>query len=224
MTTLTPPSSWLRVKSIWPTSLVFSFLLLAGYGVLERPGFLLLIAGVGLVHLLVCMRFAPRPSASLLVSQSLVAIATVAAVVIHVVDAVGPPPSGVWRTVASFAIAELKAPSTYLYFGVYLLFFLLALAGLLLLARVIKLRSSVTPELVLSTALATSAVSLAFDYSLNRPLYRVSGEPGAEAFFFAAGLFGLEFSLPLFLILLITCWAMSAVAATSPDTAAFYQR
>lgn len=212
MTRVAANRGWPRLESVWPTSLLFSLVLLGGYRVLERRGFLLLITAVGLWHLLVCIRFAPRPSSKLILSQSLVAVATIVAVVLHVLHVAGRPPTDLGRMVRSFALAELKQASTYLAFCAYLLVFALAVAALLLFARLLKLRSEMTASLFLSTAVAGSAVNLAFDYSLTQPLYHVSGEPGAEAFFFAAGLFGLEFSLPLHLLLLLTSYAISVRA------------
>lgn len=206
---------WLRLEALWPSSLLFSLLLLGGYKVLENPRFALLISIVGLAHLLICIRFAPYPSVRLLLSQSLVALAAVTAVVLHVVHVVGPPPSGLWRMVGSFVAAELAEVSAYLLFGFYIMIFTLAVVGLLVFARGLRLQAGITPGLLVATAYAASAVNLAFDYSLRRPLYRVSGEPDAEAFFFAAGLFGLEFSLALHMILLLVCWATSRLPILS---------
>lgn len=47
-----------------------------------------------------------------------------------------------------------------------------------------------------------SALNLAFYYSMSRPLYNVAAEEGGEALYVVAGLFGVEFSLPLHLIAL----------------------
>ena len=217
MTTEALRSIWPRIESVWPTSLLLSLLLLAGYRVLESFGFMVLIAVVGFGHLLVCMRFAPCPSTRLVLSQSLVAITTVGAVVLHVLHVVGPPPSNWWSMVISFAAAEVKALPSYLYFAAYVLVFSLAVAGLLYSARVLELQSKITPRLALSTAYAASAVNLAFDYARSRPLYQVSAESDADAFFFAAGLFGLEFSLTLHVILLLACEAVLLLPVPAPD-------
>lgn len=198
----------LRLESVWPTSLLFSLLVLGGYRVLEHPGFLLMISGAAMFHLLACVRFAPRPPAELVLSQSVLAVATLSAVALHIIHVVGGLPPGLWGMLASFGLAELKQTSTYLYFAGYLLAFVLAIGALLFVARVLKLRSEITAGVMLSTAYAGSAVNLAVDYSMSRPLYHVSGPPEAEAFFFAAGLFGLEFSLPLHMILLLACGAV----------------
>jgi hypothetical protein len=178
---------------------------LAGYRVLEQREFLPVVGSLALIHLLTVFARAPRLSWHLFVSQTLIVVVTLSSVVLHTWHAVGPAPLGWSRTLGSFLQAALTSPSTYLHFGGYLVAFCLVLAGVLLVIRVSRLRSAIDLETVLVAAYVTSSVNVAFDYSLTRPLYHVGGEPDAVAFFFTAGLFGVEFSLPLHLLLLLAC-------------------
>jgi hypothetical protein len=135
----------------------------------------------------------------------LVVAATLVGVVLHVSHVVGQVPPGVSTTLGSFLQAALTSPSTYLSFGAYGMVFGLVLGLLLLALRAFRQGVTVDTELALVSAYTMSSVNIAFDYSLTRPLYQVSGEPDALAFFFTAGLFGVEFSLPLHLLLLVLC-------------------
>jgi hypothetical protein len=140
-----------------------------------------------------------------LLSQTLVVVAALGSVVLHTWHAVGPTPPGWSTTFGSFLEAALTSPSTYLYFAGYVVAFCIVLTLVLLATRASRLRATMTAEVALVAAYTMSSVNVAFDYSLTRPLYHVSGEPDALAFFFSAGLFGVEFSLPLHLVLLTLC-------------------
>lgn len=189
---------------VWLSSSLFSLVILAGYRVLEQREFLSLIALLGVLHVLSAARFA-RPARYLFLSQALVVVVTLVSVALHVASVVGPAPSGWWTTLGSFIKGSWTNPTTYLYFGAHALAFCLALTALLLGIRIVRVRSKIDSKTALVTAYAMASVNVAIDYSLARPLYHVSGDPDAIAFFFAAGLFGVEFSLPLYLLVLVLC-------------------
>jgi hypothetical protein len=190
---------------MWISSVIFSLVVLVGYRSLEQRMFLPVVGILALVHLLTVITRAARLSWHLFLSQSMVVAATLVGVVLHVLHVIGQVPSGVSSTLSSFVHAALTSPSTYLYFGAYLMVFGLVLGVLLLVLGSLWRRVSVDSSVALATAYTMSSVNVAFDYSLSRPLYHVSGEPGALDFFFTAGLFGVEFSLPLHLLLLVVC-------------------
>ena len=158
-----------------------------------------------LVQLLTVITRPARLSWHLYLSQSLVVGATLVGVALHVSHVVGQVPSGVSRTLGSFLRAALTSPSTYLSLGAYGMMFGIILGLLLLVLRIFWRRIVVDSELALVTAYTMSSVNIAVDYSLTRPLYHVSGEPDALIFFFSAGLFGVESSLPVHLLLLVAC-------------------
>lgn len=191
-------------RAIWISSLGVSLVVVAGYRLLEELEFLPVLALVGLTHLLTVMAHVPQPLGRLLLSQSAVVLTSVTAVVLHVVHLVGSVPPGWSETLVSFLWANLRDPSAYLYFGMHLALFALFLAGLLLVFRGVRSGQRITPDLALTAAYAASAVNIAFNYCWKSPLRHVSGEPDALTFFFAAGLFGLEHSLPLHTLLLCT--------------------
>lgn len=186
---------------IWVSSVLFSLVVLAGYRVLEQRAFLPVVGVLALVHLLTVITQKMRLSWHLFLSQSCVVTATVGSVVLHVSYVVGEVPSGLLGTVASFLEASVTSSWTYLYFSVYVVAFCLVLGVVLLVIRTFW--RSVEIELAIVAAYSMSSVNVAFDYSLSRPLYNVSGEADALDFFFSAGLFGLEFSLPLHVLLLV---------------------
>lgn len=190
---------------MWISSSLFSLVVLVGYRSLEQRAFLPVVGLLAAIHLLTVIPRPERLSWHLFLSQSLVVAATVVGVVLHVSHVVGEVPPGVSRTLGSFLQAALTNPSTYLGLGAYGMVFSLVLGLLLLALRTFWHDLTVDTELTLALAYTMSSVNVAFDYSLTRPLYHVSGEPNALAFFFTAGLFGVEFSLPLHLLLLAVC-------------------
>ena len=189
----------------WITSAIYSLAVLAGHRVLEQRAFLPLVATLGVIHVVLVIARSPRLRWHLFLSQTFVAVVAVGSVVLHIWHAVGPAPPGWFRTVRSFLHAALTSPRTYLYFAGYMVAFCVVLALVLLATWGSRLRVTIDAEVVLVAAYAMSSVNVAFDYSLTRPLYHVSGEPDAVAFFFTAGIFGMEFSLPLHLVLLTLC-------------------
>lgn len=191
--------------SVWITSATFSLVVLAGYRVLEHREFAPVVGGLGLIHLVTVIARSSRLSWHLFLSQTLVVVAALVSVVLHTWHAVGPAPAGWSRTFSSFLRGALTSTSTYLHFGVYVLAFCVVLAVVLFVIRISRPRWMIDAEVLLVAGYAMSSVNVAFDYSWTRPLYQVSGDPGAVAFFFTAGLFGLEFSLPLHLLLLTAC-------------------
>lgn len=194
--------------STWITSAIFSLAVLAGHRVLEEREFLPIVATLGVIHVGTVIARYPRFCWHLLLSQIFVAMAAVGSVVLHTWHAAGPAPPGWSTTFSSFLHASLTSPSTYLYFTGYVVAFCVVLALLLLGIKYSRLRAKIDGEVALVAAYAMSSVNVAFDYSLTRPLYHVSGEPDAVAFFFTAGLLGMEFSLPLHvgLLALCICW------------------
>jgi len=187
------------------SSTIFSLVILGGYRILEERGFLPVVALLALFHLLTVVTLAARLSWHLFLSQSFVVVMTLGSVVLHVSHVVGAPPPDLSRTFGSFLQGALTSLSTYLYFAGYLVVFCFVLSILLLAIRALGLRLTINAEATLVVAYAMSSVNVAFDYCLTRPLYHVSGEPDAVAFFFTAGLFGVEFSLALHLLLLAVC-------------------
>jgi len=105
------------------------------------------------------------------------------------------------KTLWSFFRAVLASESTYSYFAVNLLVFLVVIGVLLAAVRLLQLRRQLDLDFAIVVAYAASAVNIIFSYSLNSPLYHVSGDPGAVSVFFAAGIFGLEGSFPMHLLL-----------------------
>lgn len=194
-------ASW----SIWISSTIFSLVILGGYRNLEEREFLLVVAFLALFHLLTVVTLAVPLSWHLFLSQSSVVVMTLVSVLLHVSHVVGAPPPDLSRTFGSFLQGAITSLSTYLYFAGYLAAFCLVLTIVLLAIRALRLRLTINAEATLVTAYAMSSVNVAFDYCLTRPLYHVSGEPDAVAFFFTAGLFGVEFSLALHLLLLAVC-------------------
>ena len=191
--------------SVWITSATFSLVVLAGYRVLEHREFAPIVGGLGLIHLITVIARSSRLSWHLFLSQTLVVVTAVLSVVLHTWHVVGPAPAGWSRTLSSFLHGALTSASTYLYFLGYVVAFCLVLTAVLFVTRISRPRWVLDAEVVLVVGYAMSSVNVAFDYSLARPLYQVSGDPGAVAFFFTAGLFGMEFSLPLHLLLLTAC-------------------
>lgn len=191
--------------SVLITSAIFSLVVLAGSRVLEEREFLPVVATLALLHVVIVIARCPRLCWHLFLSQTVVVVVTLGSVVLHTWHAVGSAPPGWSTTFGSVFQAALTSPSTYLHFAGYLVTFCVVLALVLLATRASRLRATMNAEVVLAAAYAMSAVNVAFDYSLTRPLYHVSGEPDALAFFFTAGLFGVEFSLPLHLVLLALC-------------------
>lgn len=191
--------------SVWITSALFSFVVLAGYRVLEQREFLTVVATLTLIHVVIVIARSPQLSWHLFLSQTFVVAASLVSVVLHSRHAVGSTPPGWSTTFRSFLQAALTSPSTYLYFAGYVVAFCVALFLVLLATRASRLQTTVDAEVALVAAYAMSSVNVAFDYSLTRPLYHVSGEPDALAFFFTAGLFGVDFSLPLHLVVLALC-------------------
>jgi len=190
---------------MWVSSSLFSLIVLLGYRSLEQRAFLPVVGFFALVQLLTVITRPARLSWHLYLSQSLVVAATLVGVALHVSHVVGQVPSGVSRTLGSFLRAALTSPSTYLSLGAYGMMFGIILGLLLLVLRIFWRRIIVDSELALVTAYTMSSVNIAVDYSLTRPLYHVSGEPDALIFFFSAGLFGVESSLPVHLLLLVAC-------------------
>lgn len=201
----------------WITSGIFSLVVLAGYRVLEQREFLSALGILALMHVVTVAVRAPRLSWHLFLSQSLVVASTLASVFLHTRHAVGQVPPGWSNTLGSFLQAALSSTSTYVYFAAYVVAFCVVLLVVLLAIRASGLRSTIDAEVALMAAYAMSAANVAFDYSLFRPLYHVSGEPDALSFFFTAGLFGVESSLPLHVLLLAAClWWHQLVKRHAP--------
>lgn len=199
-------------RPVWFTSALFSVVVIGGYRFLEERFFLPVIAFFGLSHVFTVIGCTPRLSKGLFLSQSGIVGASIIAVVLHVSYIVGPAPESLSKTLFSFLSGSLKEPWTYLYFGLYIAIFCLVLTTILLVARALRRLRTTDLELLLLIAYTTSSVNVAFDYSVSRPLYHVSGEADAVAFFFSAGLFGLEMSLPVHVLLLGLCllWYLRA--------------
>lgn len=198
----------------WISSVVFSLLVLAGYRVLEEREFLPWLGLLALLHVFAVVARVPSFSLQLFLSQTLVVVSSLVSVYLHTSHAVGETPAGLSRTLGSFIQADLSSLSAYAFFAVYLAVFCLVLAVLLLAIQTFRLRTRIDSEVGLVMAYTMSAVNIAFDYSLLRPLYHVSGDADARTFFFAAGLFGTQFSLALHLLVFTVCLAWHLL--TSP--------
>lgn len=191
--------------SLWLTSASLALVVLASYRVLEQRGFLLALGALALFHVLTVASRAPALSWHLFLSQTLVVGTTLASIFLHTVHVVGQVPPGWLNTLRSFVQTSLSNVSTYLYFTSYVVAFFVIVVSSLIATRALRLGSTSNTTVTLVTAYTMSAANVAFDYSLFRPLYHVRGEPDALAFFFTAGIFGVERSLPLHLLLLSIC-------------------
>lgn len=192
-----------RPAALWWVGGLFAALLLAGHGQLDQRPFAAVLIAVAVANVAVAATRRPPLTRTLLLSQSIIAAATVAAVVLYLIRSVGLGPD-VPGVLLDFLRASLSAPRTYLHLLVYAVAFV-ALTTLALLSVSALLGRRAGRFRILATLYAASAVNLACDYAVRRPLYQVSGEPEALGFFFAAGLFGLESSLPIHLLLLVAC-------------------
>lgn len=202
-----PPSGSLTASplAIWLTSAVFSVGVLAGYRSLEQREYLPVVVVLALVHLLTVVRCAPAASRHLFLSQTCVVAATLISVVLHVSFVVGPAPEGLERALFSFLVASFTSPDNYFLLAAYLAVFCFVLAGLVVAVRVLRLRPAVDVTSTLVMAYTLSSVNVAFDYSVWRPLYHVSGEPEAKIFYYAVGLFGVETALTMHLLFFGLC-------------------
>ncbi len=202
-----PPSGSLKASplAIWLTSAVFSVGVLAGYSSLERREYLPVVVVLALAHFLTVVRCAPAASRHLFLSQTCVVAATLISVVLHVSFVVGPVPEGLGRAIFGFLVASFTSPDSYFFLVAYLAVFCFVVAGLVVTVRLLRLRPAVDVTATLVMAYTLSSVNVAFDYSVWRPLYHVSGEPEAKAFYYAAGLFGVETALTLHLLLFGLC-------------------
>lgn len=189
--------------STWITSGLFSLSILAGYRVLEHRPFLPVVGILAFIHIATVVAKAPRFSWHLFLSQTVVVVATLASVILHTSYVVGQIPPGWASTFRSFVEASLTSPASYLHFSAFVIGFSAGLFLVLMIARIFNFLSEINTEVVLVAAYAMSAVNVALDYSLFRPFYHVSGEHDALTFFFTAGIFGIELSLPLHAILLV---------------------
>jgi hypothetical protein len=189
--------------AVWGTSGLFSLLVLVGHRALDSRSFLTVLLVVAVAHVVVVARFHPRVSLLLFLSQSLIVVASIVAIVAYLLYAVGSP-SGVAGAVLWHLSGSWSTGATYVDLARYVgLFGVAYVVVALLIARV--WRRPISADLLLSCLYAASAVNLACDYALRRPLFQVSGDPDALLFFFLAGLIGLEFSLLLHLLVLVGC-------------------
>lgn len=194
-------------RGLWITTVIFLLSVLAGHPFLEERGFLPILLLVGLIHVFLSAPHGSRCSWQFLVAQNLVVISAVSAVVLHVRHLIGPArePAAV---LVSFALASWSTGSFYLHFVNYVLVFLLVTGALYGLVR--RLVSSWETAGYVSLLYSASAVNVAIDYAVRRPLYQVQGSPEDKDFLFAAGLLGAEFSVLLYLLCLaaygIGCW------------------
>ena len=190
-------------RPVWMTSIIFSLTVLAGYRVIEEREFLPVVALLGVTHVIVVVRFHDRFSSNLFLTHFLIVMATLASVFMHVYSVIGTVPQNSFSYLCSFAKSSTLNHSTYVFLGGYILLFCVVLFLLLWARRfLLTYKSQEGIESILVAAYAMSSVNIAFDYSLSRPLYHVGGDPDALAFFFVAGLFGVEYPLLLNLLLL----------------------
>ncbi len=192
-----------RPAALWWIGGLFAALLLVGHGQLDQRPFAAVLIAVAVTNVAVAATRRPPLTRTLLLSQSVIGTATVAAVVLYLIRFVGPGPD-MPGVLVDFLRASLTDPRTYLHMVVYAVAFA-ALTTLALLSVSALLGRRPGRFRILAALYAASAVNLACDYAVRRPLYQVSGEPEAQGFFFAAGLFGLESSLPVHLLLLVAC-------------------
>jgi len=207
-----------RPAALWLSSGLFSLLVLTGYEMLHDRAFSAVLVALALVNVLVATSRRPPISPSLLLSQSCIVLATVTAVLLYLMHYVGVDDNAP-QVLADFLTAALADQETYFYFlGYSALFIGLVTLALYLGSALFRLQVRFTT--LLAALYSASAVNLASDYSLRRPLFHVSGDLEATSFFFAAGLFGFEFSMPLHLILLVACsWAYLKIRKRAGDPA-----
>ena len=152
-----------------------------------------------MAHLAIVVRRPDAEWVTLLASQSSIALASLVAVGAYVVVETAPD----WHAnsvLLSFVTNSLMSPETYLHALGYFFFFASALLVLGLLFRGTGLVETWDADLITRFLYAASAVLLACDYVWRRPLFSSLADPGETGFFFAVGLFGLETSLPTFLL------------------------
>ncbi|MEM9293322.1 MAG: hypothetical protein AAGD01_16685 [Acidobacteriota bacterium] len=199
-------------RYLWLSSLLISGVIVASHRGLEERWFLALFIVLGLGHTLIAVAYG-RVSKVLFLSQLMIVASTLGAVWLHTKALVGPAPAGVGEILAAFLHSTWSQPRGLL--GMLLhgvVFFLLAALWLTLYPPLRRACLQVLPgwnqaessplswDARWAGIYSAAAVALAIDYALYRPLYQVGGEPSAQAFFFAVGLFGVERSLPLFLL------------------------
>lgn len=192
-----------RPTALWWTAGLFAALLLVGHGQLDQRPFAAALIVVAVANVAIAATRRPPLTPTLLLSQSVIGAVTVVAVVLYLIRFIGLGPD-VPGVSLDFLRGSLTDPRTYLYLIVYTAAFA-ALITLALLSVSALLGRRPGRSQILAALYAASAVNLACDYAVRRPLYQVSGDPEALGFFFAAGLFGLELSLPLHLLLLVAC-------------------
>lgn len=187
---------------VWISSVVVSSVAVFGHQFLAEPVFAGVLGLLGLIHVLIVASDVSKGWVGVAASQSMIVLATLAAVFLHVFDLLGVPPSA-GETLLSFAQGSLEDPDTFFGFLWFSLIFLALLLVILGAFKVLSSRFRFTTALLLRSSLAGSAALISIDYSVYRSFVHVSGPSAAEQFFFAAGIFGVEFSLPLFLLILL---------------------
>lgn len=130
----------------------------------------------------------------------MISVATLLAIFFHVWHYTGLAQS-YFETFWDFLKGSVTSPETYILFVVYIAGFLVIVGSLFTVLKRMGSRRGCSLIAFLGFTYSASAVNIAVDYSWRRPLFRVSGDPDAGAFFFAAGLFGVEFSLILHILI-----------------------
>ena len=196
-------SKRIRLKALWSTSFGLSMVVLATYPALGSREPLLVLVPLGAVHLYVCARSVDTITLEFLASQSVIALSTITAVVLYSAHSVGGYPEGGWSMVKSFAISSISEASSYSYLGIYSLVLGLVVGCFMWAMLKAGLRRQVTSVSFFVLAFATNAVGMPISYCLFQPLHHVGGELDALAFFFAAGVFGLDLSVALYCLLAV---------------------
>jgi len=181
---------------------LFSATVLVGYRWLDALWWAAVLTTLAIVHLVVVARQRDTSRAGFLASQLVVAVTSLGAIVLYLMNATSPT-EHLGHVLRDFVLASLTSPRTYRGFAFHLFVFgALALSSVLLL-RVARVARGWDRAMLTRYLCALSAVNIACDYSWRRPLFLVQGEPAAQDFFFSAGLFGVEFTLPIFVILAV---------------------
>jgi hypothetical protein len=187
-------------KNIWISSCTIALLGLGGVMFFEDRWFAAVLVFAASVHLVLIAVWRIQFTWALLFSQALIVAAALSSVVGYVYLTVGPAQEG-WSTVMAF-IRSWPDTQIVASYGQRLAVFLgvvvvVALAWRLILRR--PLRSSD----ILVLGYSATALAVPCGYSLERPLYHAGGDLEATHFFFAAGIFGVEFPLLLYVVSLI---------------------
>jgi hypothetical protein len=190
---------------IWISSGMFSILVMAGHNVLDSRRFFTVLAIAGLAHIVVVAISNTSFSTRLFLSQSLIVLATIAAVNLYLLRNIGLAERA-GEVLVDFVIGSMTNLWSYCYFIGYAGIFGVVIVLISFLLSATLSRKRVSTDRTLALLYAASSVNLACEYCFRRPLFHVSGEPGALGFFYAAGLFGLEFALPLHVLILISCF------------------